>query len=127
LWNSANVPASNLQQVLLHTDLGCDVIFVVPADCSHPSHWDDLISEAISCARRSNVDELFVSAELKNWAEFREITERLRLLPLPVHLVLLGPTSDLLQRPLSPIGNATIIELQRASVNAFQLFDQADD
>jgi putative colanic acid biosysnthesis UDP-glucose lipid carrier transferase len=51
----------------------------------------------------------------------RELSERLRLLPLPVNLVLVQPTSELLQRPLSPIGNATIIELQRAPLDAFQL------
>ena len=49
------------------------------------------------------------------------MTERVRLLPLPVNLVLVLPTSELLQRPLSKIGNATIIELQRAPLNAFQL------
>ena len=47
--------------------------------------------------------------------------ERLRLLPLPVNLVAVGPTSELLKRPLSAIGNATVIELQRAPLNYFEL------
>jgi putative colanic acid biosynthesis UDP-glucose lipid carrier transferase len=118
---SDSQPASNLQQVLLRHGFRVRRHFVVPADCSHPSHWNDLISEAISYARRCGVDEFFVSTELKDWAKFREITERLRSLPLPVNLVLVGPTSELLQRPLSPIDNATIIELQRAPINGFQL------
>ena len=94
---------------------------VLSTDRSHPSHWDDVISEAIACARRSNVDEVFIAAELQNWANFREKTERLRLLPLPVHLVVVGPTSELLKRPLSAIGDAAVIELQRAPLNSFEL------
>jgi putative colanic acid biosynthesis UDP-glucose lipid carrier transferase len=95
--------------------------FVVSADRSHPSHWDDVISEAITYARQSNIDELFIAAELKNWTKFREMTERLRLLPLPVNLVVVGPMSELLKRPVSAIGNATVIELQRAPLNSFEL------
>src|SRR5262249_20188762 len=114
-------PRSSLQQVLLRHGFRVRRHFVVSADRSHPSHWDDVISEAISHARHSNVDELFVAADLKNWAELREMTERLRLLPLPVNLVVVGPTSELLKRPPSAIGNATVIELQRAPLNPFEL------
>jgi Undecaprenyl-phosphate glucose phosphotransferase len=118
---SDSQPGSSLQQVLLRHGFRVRRHFVVSADRSHPSHWDDVISEAISYARHSNVDELFVAADLKNWAELREMTERLRLLPLPVNLVVVGPTSELLKRPLSAIGNATVIELQRAPLNPFEL------
>ncbi len=118
---SDSQPGSSLQQVLLRHGFRVRRHFVVSADRSHPSHWDDVISEAISYARHSNVDELFVAADLKNWAELREMTERLRLLPLHVNLVVVGPTSELLKRPLSAIGNATVIELQRAPLNPFEL------
>jgi putative colanic acid biosynthesis UDP-glucose lipid carrier transferase len=43
------------------------------------------------------------------------------LLPLPVNLVTVGPTSELLKRPLSAIGTTTVIELQRAPLNSFEL------
>jgi exopolysaccharide biosynthesis polyprenyl glycosylphosphotransferase len=33
-----------------------------------------------------------------------------------------GPTSELLRRPLNAIGNATVIELQRAPLDSFELF-----
>jgi Undecaprenyl-phosphate glucose phosphotransferase len=118
---SDNQPASSLRQVLLRHGFWMRRHFVVSADRSDPSHWDAVISEAISYARHSNVDELFVAADLKNWAELCEMTGRLRLLPLPVNLVVVGPTSDLLTRPLSAIGNATVIELQRAPLNSFEL------
>jgi putative colanic acid biosynthesis UDP-glucose lipid carrier transferase len=118
---SESQPGSSLQQVLLRYGFRMQRHFVVSADHSHPSYWDDVISEAVSYARQSNVDEVFIAAELKNWAKFREMTERLRLLPVPVNLVVVGPTSELLKRPLSTIGNATVIELQRAPLNSFEL------
>ena len=118
---SENQPALSLQQILLRHGFRVQRHLVLSTDRSHPSHWDDVISEAIACARRSNVDEVFIAAELQNWANFREKMERLRLLPLPVHLVVVGPTSELLKRPLSAIGDATVIELQRAPLNYFEL------
>src|SRR6516165_2289301 len=118
---SDSQPGSSLQQVLLRHGFRVRRHFVVSADRSHPLHWDDVISEAISYARHSNVDELFVAADLKNWAELREMAKRLRLLPLPVNLVVVGPMSELLERPVSAIGNVTVIELQRAPLNSFEL------
>src|SRR5262249_5473913 len=50
-----------------------------------------------------------------------EMTERLRLLPLPVHLILVGPTSELLKRPMGAIGDVPVIELQRVPLNTFEL------
>jgi Undecaprenyl-phosphate glucose phosphotransferase len=118
---SENQPALSLRQTLLRHGFRVQRHLVLSADRSHPSYWDDVISEAISYARNSNVDEVFIATELQNWANFREMTERLRLLPLPVNLVVVGPTSELLKRPLSAIGSATVIELQRAPRNSFEL------
>jgi Undecaprenyl-phosphate glucose phosphotransferase len=94
--------------------------FVPAKDNSPASHWDDIVSQAISYTRRSNVDEVFIAAELQSWTKIQKSAERLRLLPLPVNLVALGPTSNLLMQPVSAIGNATVIELQRAPLNSFE-------
>ena len=117
---SENPPASDLQQQLLRHGFRIQRHFVLAADNSHPSHWDDIISQAISYTRRSNVDEVFVAVELQCWAKIQKSAERLRLLPLPVNLVAVGPTSKLLMQPVSAIGNATVIELQRAPLNFFE-------
>ena len=85
------------------------------ADSSHSSNWDDIISHAIAYTRCSNVLEVFIAAELQSWAKLHVSAERLRLLPLPVNLVTVGPTSELLKRPLSAIGTTTVIELQRGN------------
>ena len=118
---SDNQPVSSLQQLLLRHGFRVRRHFVVSEDPSQPSPWNAIISEAVLCARRSDVDEIFIAAEPQNWTNFREMTERLRLLPLPVHLVLVGPTSELLKRPVSAIGETPVIELQRAPLNTFEL------
>jgi putative colanic acid biosynthesis UDP-glucose lipid carrier transferase len=118
---SDNQPVSSLQELLLRHGFRVRRHFVVSEDRSHPSPWDAVISEAIFCARHSNIGEIFIAAEPQNWTNLREMAERLRLLPLPVHLILVGPTSELLKRPVSAIGGTPVIELQRAPLNTFEL------
>ena len=117
---SENPSASDLQQQLLRHGFRIQRHFVLAPDNSHPSHWDGIISQAISYTRRSNVDEVFIAAELQSWPKLQKSAERLRLLPLPVNLVAVGPTSKLLMQPVSAIGNAAVIELQRAPLNFFE-------
>ena len=118
---SDNRPTSSLQQGLLRHGFQVRRQFVISANRWHPSRWDDVISEAIAYARSADVDEVFIAAELPNWAKLREMMERFRLLPLPVNLIAVGPASELLKRPLNAIGNDTVIELQRAPLNSFEL------
>ncbi len=117
---SESPPASDLEQQLLQHGFRVQRHFLLAADTSHPSTWDDIISQATSYTRRSHVDEVFIAADLESWAKLQKSAERFRLLPLPVHLVAVGPTSELLKRPVSAIGNATVIELQRAPLNFFE-------
>ena len=62
---SENQPALSLQQILLRHGFRVQSHLVLSTDRSHPSHWDDVISEAIACARRSNVDEVFIAADYR--------------------------------------------------------------
>jgi Undecaprenyl-phosphate glucose phosphotransferase len=117
---SENSPALDVQQQLLRHGFRIQRHFALAADNSHASHWDDIVSQAISYTRCSNVDELFIAAELQSWPKIKKSAERLRLLPLPVNLVAVGPTSKLLTQPVSAIGNAIVIELQRAPLNFFE-------
>jgi Undecaprenyl-phosphate glucose phosphotransferase len=95
--------------------------FTLFSSRSLQSHLHDTISQAVSYARRSNVDEVFIAADLRNWDKLREPIERLRLLPLPVQLIAVGPASELLKRPLSAVGNDMVVELQRAPLNSVEI------
>jgi putative colanic acid biosysnthesis UDP-glucose lipid carrier transferase len=117
---SENSPTSDVQQQLLRHGFRIQRHFVPAADNSQASHWDDIVSQAISYTRCSNVDEVFIAVELQSWTKIQKSVERLRLLPLPVNLIAVGATSKLLMQPVSAIGNATVIELQRAPLNFFE-------
>ncbi|MFZ2139985.1 MAG: undecaprenyl-phosphate glucose phosphotransferase [Xanthobacteraceae bacterium] len=117
---SENPPASDLWQQLFRHGFRVQRHFVLAADSSHPSDWDDVISQAISYTRSSNVDEVFIAAEPRSWAKIQKWSERLRLLSLPVNLLASGPMSEFLTRPLCAMGTATVIELQRAPLNLFE-------
>ena len=118
---SDNSAVSELKQDLLRHGFQVQRHFLLGLNSSHSSQWDDIISQAVTYARGSNVDEVFIAAEPQSWVNFHEATKRLRLLPLPVNFVAVGPTSELFKRPLSAIGATPIIELQRAPRNYFEL------
>jgi len=87
--------------------------FILPADQKDIVGRKRVIAKAISSARGSNVEEVIVGANLDNWSRLKELLAELRVLPLPVSLVPVGPTSDLFQLPVHSIGETVSIELQR--------------
>jgi|SoiMethySBSTD1v2_1073268.scaffolds.fasta_scaffold126911_3 putative colanic acid biosynthesis UDP-glucose lipid carrier transferase len=113
--------AGGISEAILRHGFRVQRHFVLSSDRSLQLHLHDAISKVISYARRSNVDEVFIAADLRNWDKLREPIERLRLLPLPVQLIAVGPASELLRRPLSAIGNCMAAELQRAPLNCVEI------
>jgi Undecaprenyl-phosphate glucose phosphotransferase len=87
--------------------------FVLPADQNDMQRRRDVIAQAVLSARGSSIEEIIVSANLDHWPELRNLLSPLRVLPIPVNLVPIGPISDLLKVPSHMIGNTLTIELQR--------------
>jgi putative colanic acid biosynthesis UDP-glucose lipid carrier transferase len=87
--------------------------FVLPADRKDSQRRTDVIAQAVSSARGSNIEEIIVSANLDHWAQLRSLLSPLRVLPIPVNLIPAGPISELLKVPSHMIGNTLTIELQR--------------
>ena len=85
--------------------------FVLPAE--NAKQRQAVIAQAIASVRGSNVEEIVVGANLDNWRELNSLLAELRVLPLPVNLVPVGPTSDLFKLSSHKIGDAVTIELQR--------------
>jgi putative colanic acid biosynthesis UDP-glucose lipid carrier transferase len=70
------------------------------------------ISRAISSIRGSNVEEIVICADFDRWPQLKNLTPELRILPLPVSFVPVGPAADLFQLPHHTIGETLTIELQ---------------
>ena len=87
--------------------------FVLPANWKDTEHRKNVIAQAISMVRGSNIEEIVVGTNLDHWSELNSLLLELRVLPLPVNLVPIGPMSDLFKLSSHTIGDTVTIELQR--------------
>jgi putative colanic acid biosynthesis UDP-glucose lipid carrier transferase len=94
--------------------------FVLPADPKDVRGQKRAIAKAISSVRGSNIEEIIVGANLDHWSNLKELLSELRVLPVPVNLVPVGPTSDLFQLPSHTIGDTVTVELQRGPRTIFE-------
>lgn len=94
--------------------------FILPANHTDTKARARVIAKAVSSIRGSHVEEIIVGADLDHWSNLKELLSQLRVLPLPVNLVPVGPTSDLFQFPSHTIGETVTIELQRGPRTVFE-------
>lgn len=96
--------------------------FVLPTSRSDAQRRKEVIKQAISSIRGSDVEEIVVTTDLYHWPELNGLLSELRVLPLPVNLVPIGPLSELFRQSLHTIGDTVTIEWQRGSRTASQRF-----
>lgn len=107
------VSKSGVVQALARHGLEPAHQFILPANRNDTKARARVIAKAVSSIRGSNVEEIIVGADLDHWSGLKELLSQLRVLPLPVNLVPVGPTSDLFHLPSHTIGETVTIELQR--------------
>jgi Undecaprenyl-phosphate glucose phosphotransferase len=101
-----------LHSALLRHGLQPTYEFLLPANPENISDRQQIIAEAISALRGSDIEEVVVSANLTHWPQLTNVLSELRVLPLPVHLVPVGPLSELFKLSFHNIGDTVTIELQ---------------
>lgn len=94
--------------------------FILPTNQNDLRARKRVIAKAISAVRGSNIEEIIVGADLDRWSSLRELVSELRILPLPVNLVPVGATADLLQLQSHKIGDTITVELQRGPRSLFE-------
>ena len=94
--------------------------FILPAGRGETDRRRAVIAQAISSVRGSNIEEIVVGANLDNWMELYGLLGELRVLPLPVNLVPVGPMADLFKLSSHTIGDAVTVELQRGPRTWFE-------
>lgn len=117
--DASNADAALVPTLLRH-GFQLDYRFTLPADDLHSIEQESIVPDVISYLRGSPIDEVIVSVDVKRWGELTKLFSDLRVLPLPVLLVPNGAGSDVLRRPLRPMGNSVCIELQREPLDAFE-------
>ena len=95
--------------------------FVLPGHMHGSQHRDEVISQAITFARGSDIEEIIVGADLVRWSELKPMLSELRVLPLPVNLIPVGAAAEILARPIKAIGDRVGIELQREPLTTAEL------
>ena len=78
---------------------------------------DDVVDNIITLCRTSAIEEVVLFVNPERMSHLRSIARRLRVLPLPVTLVPVGPLSQLFQRAHNDVGDTVAIELQRAALS----------
>jgi Undecaprenyl-phosphate glucose phosphotransferase len=92
--------------------------FTLPAHQKDPLDEERALSEIVGYLRGSNIEEVIIGLGANRWHELDSLASKLRLLPLPVSLVPIGPTSSILRRPMHLMGDCLCIELQREPLHA---------
>jgi putative colanic acid biosynthesis UDP-glucose lipid carrier transferase len=111
---------SDLIETLTRHGLQPSHHFVLPADRKDTKRRKDVIAQAISSARGSNIEEIVVGANLDHWSELDSLLSELRVLPLPVNLVPVGPMSELFKLSSRTIGDTVTIEFQHGPRTLFE-------
>ncbi len=81
---------------------------------------DQMISKVLAYLRGSDIQEVVVSADLNRWPEVSSLLSRLRILPLPVVLIPVGPGSEIMRRPSHVVGESICIELHRGPLSTLE-------
>jgi Undecaprenyl-phosphate glucose phosphotransferase len=118
----ASAAESGLLKSLTRHGLQLSHHFVLPGGEANNQRRKDVIAQAIASVRGSDVEEIVVGANLDNWKELYGLLAELRVLPLPVNLVPVGPMSDLFKLSAHTIGDAVTIELQRGPRTLLERF-----
>jgi Undecaprenyl-phosphate glucose phosphotransferase len=77
----------------------------------------DLIERVIAFARGSEVEEIFVAADLRHWREIPHVVQRLAELPLPLTLLPDKDTAALFTMTSRQFGSSVGVEYQRAPLS----------
>jgi len=112
---------SGLVQTLTRHGLQLAQHFVLPANQNHLRRRRDVISQVIASVRGSDVEEIVVGANPDHWQQLNDLLSELRVLPVPVNFVPVGPVSELFKLSAHKIGDTVTIELQRAPLTSAEL------
>src|SRR5262249_54792589 len=80
------------------------------------------IDELIASVRGSDVEEIFLVADLRRWDEVQRFVQQLYVLPIPVTVIPDAATATLFQRPVRQYGLTVGVEFQRPPLSVLERF-----
>lgn len=80
----------------------------------------ELIERTVASVRGSDIEEIFVAADLQRWTEIQDLVQRLCELPVPITLLPDDTIAALFQRTSHRLGSSFAVEFQRAPLSIYQ-------
>jgi putative colanic acid biosynthesis UDP-glucose lipid carrier transferase len=111
---------SDLPQFLTNLGFQLEDHFTLPPPAHGNRKRKEIISRAIASVRGSEIEEIVVGADLKDWRELRSLLAEMRVLPCPVNLIPVGAVSEVFKQPYHDLGSAVCIEVQRGPLTPFE-------
>jgi putative colanic acid biosynthesis UDP-glucose lipid carrier transferase len=121
ITEQAATDGPQLQHLLAKHGLQPVKHFVLPAGHSAEKRRNEIMTEAVTSIRGSNLEEIIISANPDNWPELNKLMSALRVLPLSVKLIPSGPLSELFKMSFFKIGDTLSVELQSSPRSASEL------
>jgi putative colanic acid biosynthesis UDP-glucose lipid carrier transferase len=94
--------------------------FTLPPASHGDQRREHALSQAIAWVRQSDVDEVVVAADPNRWRKMRGAIDALKVLPLPVSLVPVGPTRDVFRHRVRVSDGTVCVELQTSPLSPFE-------
>lgn len=88
-------------------------IFTLPPAGLSRSLRENLSADVIEHIRGSDIEEVIVATDPNRWTDLRALAADLRVLPFPITLLPVGPSSEILHLPRRDFGVTVCVELQR--------------
>jgi Undecaprenyl-phosphate glucose phosphotransferase len=112
--------ATDLPYALKRLGFRIERHFTLPLQSYGTRKRDELIAQVIACVRGSDVEEIMVGADPGQWSSLSGLVAGLRVLPFPVSLIPVGPSSDFFRRRSRVLGDKVCLELQRGPLSPFE-------
>ncbi|TPO10662.1 exopolysaccharide biosynthesis polyprenyl glycosylphosphotransferase [Mesorhizobium sp. B1-1-5] len=78
------------------------------------------IELAVAIAQNSDVDEILIAADVRDWQRLKPHLALLRQLPLPVSLIARDWLVDFVRQPAQIVGSSALVELQHPPLSIMQ-------
>ena len=103
--------------------VGLDIVgyFALPPPGASPNLRERLVADVIEHICGSDVEEVVVATDPNRWFELRTLAANLRVLPFPITLIPIGPSSEILRRQRRDLGDTVCVELQRGPFRSAEL------
>jgi putative colanic acid biosynthesis UDP-glucose lipid carrier transferase len=92
--------------------------FVLPPPEASHGHRERVAAKVVEHIRGSDIEEIVVGADANRWLDLSAMVAELRVVPIPVSFIPVGPLSEIFRRPSRELGKTICVEVQRGPLTS---------